>query len=258
MSAIDRADSNPAGAHDVTAIVLSWKRPRNIPLIVRSLLATPAVSRVIVSNNNPHLALPPLPFASKRLSILRATEEKATTERWRIARDTPSRYYLAVDDDIFLRPEQFELLCTALKHDPSVPHGMFGHYQNPDGSWHYNGERAVPVLNRVYACTAEHVRTFHRIADALGAGEGTAMWRRSDWDDIVLSKSGCGEPRIHDLGPYLDCPTQGLTGIAVWRSKGFFPFREAFQSQLQAWQDAHAAASSAAAIGSKTAIGAVC
>ena len=44
-------------------------------------------------------------------------------------------------------------------------------------------------------------------------------------DDIVLSFTGMGRPRIHDLGPLEFCPTSSLKGVALWKENDFFERR---------------------------------
>jgi hypothetical protein len=49
---------------------------------------------------------------------------------------------------------------------------------------------------------------------------------------MFLSFSGDGKPRMHNAGPFVDCPTQGRKGIATWREGGFHREREEMYRQL--------------------------
>jgi hypothetical protein len=44
-------------------------------------------------------------------------------------------------------------------------------------------------------------------------------------DDILLSFSGDGSPKCHNLGLLDNCPTSSEEGIALWKEKGFFDKR---------------------------------
>lgn len=225
--------SNESGG-DTTAIVLNYKRPHNIDAIVRSLLQTPSIKTVIVSNNNPACNIRRwLDIANDRIRIIDQPVRCSTAERYRIAALCDTQYFLAVDDDLFLLPEQYEKVMCALKADPSRVHGVFGQTMQQDGTFQYavRGDTDLDVCNRVYAFTREHVMQFHALVERLHLHGDD--WKRSDWDDIVISFSGAQKPRSHVIGPYLDCPTQGKKGIAVWRRDDFFDERLPLFRRLQ-------------------------
>lgn len=234
MQSMGSLGEPPATGGNVTAIVLSYLRPQNIDAILRSLLHTPSVGQVVLCNNHPDIAIGRfVSVTSPRLRIIQHAKHCGTPERLRIAQDDAARFFLAADDDLFLRPQQYDLLCQALKDDPSRPHGMFGQVMQPDGTFRYavRGDADVDVLNRVYAFTSDHVRRFFEITGQLRFAEDD--WKRSDWDDVVLSFSGRHRPRSHDVGAYLDCPTQGRKDTAVWRRDDFFERRTPLFRRLQ-------------------------
>lgn len=218
-----------------TAIVLGYKRPQNIDLIVRALLQTPAVGKVIVSNNNPSYNLRKwISVQNPRVRLLNPMDQRGTIERFRIASNDSAEFFLAVDDDIFLRPEQFQIVCEALKRESEVPHGIFGELHEGGNVRHavHNYSGPFDVINRVYAFTVEHVHEFFRLVEELGLKD-RSTWHRCYWDDMVLSFSGLAKPQGHDVGEYLDCTTQGKRGVAAWREESFMEGRKPIYKSLE-------------------------
>jgi hypothetical protein len=230
---------NPAARdRDLTAIILSYKRPQNIAPLVGMLLKAPSIRNVIISNNNPDLKMGDwFRIESPRVSIVNQDRARACPIRYQIAQQLESRYFIAIDDDVFLRPSQIETLCAALRADPSRPWGILGmSYDDSSGKMQYNicrpGE--VDILNQVYAFTSDHVRRFFELANALGFGPAHEAWERSNWDDIVISHSGVSRPCVCDVGAVTGCPTGAEPGIAVWKEDGFLAGRLALFQQLRA------------------------
>jgi hypothetical protein len=222
---------------DVTAYVANFLRPQNIPLIVRSLLACPSVGRIIVSNNNPDCRLEEwFQPDSDRVTVLRHAESQSCSKRYLHLQAFPSAFYLILDDDVFLLPPQIEQLLAALHADPSAPHGLYG--QRWMGENFRGGmqqiETSIDVISRIYAFTDMHLQEIFRIADAVGHPADSEYWNVSQFDDMFLSFSGMNKPRIHNVGPFTDCPTQGKKGTATWRRDGFHRGREEMYQHLSA------------------------
>lgn len=226
----------PSTNGDVVAYVANFNRPQNIAPIVRSLLACPSINRIIVSNNNPACDLDRWfsPMSDRITVLSHATPQRCVVRHLHL-KQFPSPFYVMIDDDIFLLPSQIEQLLTELRNDPSVPHGIFG--QVWEGEHFRQGvmrtNEDVDVINRVYAFTAaQHAETLKRIASMQPTDSSEA--RTFGWcDDVLLSVHGSSKPRIHDIGPMVDCPTQGKKGIAVWREDDFFASREALYKRLR-------------------------
>ncbi len=219
---------------DVTAIILNYKRPQNVELIVRALLLTPSVKRVIVSNNDHKCDLSRwIECRHPKIEIIEKPTITSGIQRHVVARKSGEELFLMVDDDLFLSPEQYEIICQGMKADRSRPHGMFGECVRPDGSFEHalRGDQTVDVFNRVYACTRTQNERFWQLA-ALLESFGSDAYRRNTWQDLVLSFSGEHRPLLHEIGPYLDCPTQGNATVAAWRRQGFFDDRKVLYDQL--------------------------
>lgn len=225
----------PSTNGDVTAYVANFHRPQNIALIVRSLLACPSINRIIVSNNNPasHLARWFHP-SSDHVTILQHDTAQSCSMRHVHLNAFPSPFYLIIDDDLFLLPNQIEGVLKELRADPSRPHGLFG--QQRDGEGFRMGmqrlNQDIDVISRMYAFTAAHHENFFRVAAEAGMPEGHPDWSLSSFDDVILSFTGTKKPRMHDVGPLVDCPSQGAKSVATWRTNGFFERRDSVYRQL--------------------------
>jgi hypothetical protein len=225
-----------AGRGEVTVILPSFRRPWNMELLARSALGAPSVGKIIVSHHNPSVDLrSQFSLHDPAVDLRSTTTARPTAWRWKIAREEGARFVLVMDDDVFLLPQQIERLCRFLLADPSVPHGVFGQLRRADGSFQHAihaWNREVDVLNRVYAASALHIERFFATLDALGMRDHPDLWSHSLCDDMILSCTGIGRPRIHDVGPFLDCPTQASAAIACWMQEGFHGYRENFFERL--------------------------
>ena len=230
----------PARDRDCTAIILSYKRPQNIAPLVGLLLQAPSIRHVVVSNNNPAVKMIDwVRIESSRVSVIEQPTAGASPTRYRIALEHDSPLFVAVDDDVFLRPSQIERLCATLRADPSRPCGIIGSlYDESSGVMRYGVTRPgdADIINQAYAFTPGHVRRFFELAILLGFGSTHQAWGRSTWDDIVISHSGLSKPRICDVGSFTECPTNSEPGIAEWQEAGFHQFRLSLFQRLRALQ----------------------
>jgi Glycosyl transferase family 64 domain len=207
------------------AIVLSYKRPQNIGRIVESLLATPGIQRVIVSNNNPDVDLGDW-FRARdaRVEVRIQPKHEHCIKRFEIAMETKFDLFLCPDDDVFLSPQQYERLLSILRSDSQRVHGIFGEIPSfgPEGIRLGGGitgiDCEVDILNCCYAYTHAHAQ---RMFDLLrGAGIDDSEGAKH-LDDVYLSFAGEGRPLCHDLGPFEKCTTSDLPGIATWTEPEF-------------------------------------
>jgi hypothetical protein len=224
--------------HPFTIILQSYKRPWNIEPMVRMFLRFECIEQVIVSNNNPDVVLR-LPLTDGRLKVINQSHQYPASMFALLARDAAqddARFFLAVDDDLFLFPHQLAALMQSLLQDPSIPHGVVGQIRTDTGEWlhHRTGDRVVDVLNRAYAFTADHIYRYMQILDRLGYSSDEAKAQLPFGSDMILSKSGKDRPRIHDVGRLLSCPTNAKPGIARFKDAGFSAFREKLWSELAA------------------------
>lgn len=241
------------GEPKLTVILLSYNRVRNMQPIVRGLLRSGVVERIIVSNNNPSYRIGEwISLRDERLELVDQPHKTAPGIRFEFARKAPGSYFLSVDDDVFLTPRQVQRLFQELRANPRMPHGIQGEnyvgMNAPPGPgqkvrripWDLGlqrAERETDVLNCVYAFTREHVEEMFRLAGQLGRDVATL----GNGEDILLSCSGQGRPRIHDLGRVLMCLSAHQLGVATYRTREhFFQEREELLFSLRALQDKRA------------------
>ncbi len=226
----------------LTVVMLSFARPRNIQPIAESVLRCDFVERLVIVNNEPRTRLEDyVRIASSRLTILHPQTPGLPGRRFEIARELPGVYFLAIDDDTLLRAEQIEALFRALIADSAVPHGVIGQVihspveQQTVLPFRLVERRAdrVDILNRVYLFTAAHIDRFFSLSAAI---DGLTPERGSLGlaDDLILSFSGSGYPRIHDVGRVLYFPSSDDPNTACWLQPGFHERRRGVYRDLVA------------------------
>ena len=226
----------PLSAPKAAAVLLSYKRPKNLPWISRSLLKNDFVSRVIVSNNNPEMRMEDwFDFSDPRLEIVNQDVRRRAGYRYEIAKDLTEDYFIFIDDDIFLRPSQIATLYKALLENPASAHGVWGQrfYKDGDGfSWKSgvsNFEGELDVINRAYFLTRHHARNFLQLLHKL---EIERVVDLKFGDDMILSFSGKNRPMCHDVGFLIDCPSKDADDVAIWKENEFFNYRSGLYERL--------------------------
>ena len=150
------------------------------------------------------------------------------TKRFEIASNQNHDYFFCPDDDLFLSERQISTLIAHVKNDPSVPHGMAGQIKTfVDQSTAlcsgvFGIDCEVEILNRSYFFTKAHVTKMLELSTLIGL---PSINEARFMDDVLLSFSGTGLPRCHDIGPVDDCETSHVPGIATWKEDGFENFR---------------------------------
>ncbi len=198
----------PRDDADLTLVLPSYGRPQNLALSVRLALAAPSVRRIVVVNDHPGVRLARwIEARDPRLTIVDRAVRVGPVARYLAARESGGELFLSVDDDLFLLPSAIERLGARLRADPSVPHGLYG--QRFDGRRLIDNlarvEARVDVLNRAYAFTRAHLDAYFELLEALSIDPEDPRASVGLDDDLVLSFAGEGLPRIHELGPWLDC-----------------------------------------------------
>ncbi|MDY7094468.1 MAG: hypothetical protein SX243_15970 [Acidobacteriota bacterium] len=238
------------GPERCCVVLLSYRRPANIPLLVESFLRCDFVGQVVVSNNNPEVDLsgPLAVFDDPRLELIQ--QPKATKQgiRFALAQRHAGRFdfFFSPDDDRFLLPSQLRQLFAALVAEPEVPHGIEGEVRVQRGDWEGYPFRVGSVdngradhLTGYYAFTRLHLRRALETFEKLGWKE---LDKVGNGEDIVLSFAGDDRPRIHDLGKILECESWSLAGVATWMTHDdFFEQRKDLHDRLQERRTSYAA-----------------
>jgi hypothetical protein len=219
----------------LTAVLLSWKRPQNIDLIARSLLLTPSVGRVVVSNNNPEVPIREwISVRSPRLETVEQPRPRGSASRLWIAREAGKGPFLLIDDDFFLYPRVLERLCRGFLESPSAPRGIIGQLWDAEksrlSSGHFGFDGELDVLNRIYLLSEEQMERSFAILGELGMKTEEEIVH----EDLLLSFSGEGRPRCQAAGGYRDCLSYAEAGVAVMRRPGFHRSRNELFLKLRA------------------------
>ena len=200
-----------------TVVLLSWRRAPNLNLLATLAARAPYVERVVVSNNNPRVRIADhLVVRSPKLILIDQPRETPPGIRVPLALQYPGELFIFLDDDVFPTPHQLTRLYSALVRQPEVPHGYAGLRHLPlsdtspafkQGDW--NTE--VQMLFRLYLCSRAVLERYLELAERLGIVHAEF----GNGEDILLSFSGAGRPRIHAIGHVLRCATSDLPGVAI-------------------------------------------
>ncbi len=217
------------------AVLTSFGRPENMPWLIAAFLRAPFVCEILLLNNNASVPMKKLlPCKDPRIVPIQALRNDPVAWRLVHAAARPWSYFLIVDDDVFLQPQQIVALARKLVDAPECPHGVLGDIWEPDGVsgsrrvWPRAQDVAVDDLLRVYALSNEHLREAMRLMKT--AGEAGLDF--SFCDDLLISCSGTQRPRIHDVGQWVNCLSSGDTEVALFRTAPRFDEK---RRQLRRW-----------------------
>lgn len=212
----------------LTVIVLNHKRPENVGQIAQYILRAGFVGKLIISNNSQEYSIENyIKVKDPRLVLINQTEPSGVGISFELAREYPSRYYLRVDDDIFLNPSQLQWIYWNLRQFADRPHGIFGAAfapgNNPEQKWPFvhrrNADASVAILNGLFAFTREHLEEYFHLCALLNiTNQKTLM----NGEDIILSFSGNKKPLIHNIGPIWECASEASPGVALHQSRPRF------------------------------------
>jgi hypothetical protein len=104
-----------------SAILLSWQRPANIPLVVESIRSFNGVDEVIVWNNNGAE-----PLTVHGATVINAPRNFGCFARFTAATLAKHENLWFQDDDLILTPDQFDLIRAAYAFDKERLYGAFG------------------------------------------------------------------------------------------------------------------------------------
>jgi hypothetical protein len=207
-----------------TVILLSHNRPQNLPLLVNGALKNAFVRKVVVSNSNRTVRIADW-VKSRDPRLVMVDEVKPTRPGYRfvLAVQETGDYFLSVDDDIFLTPQQWAKYFQCLLANEAVAHGLTGNLYKPgsassNGSpfHHVSGENTeVDVLIGAYAFTRRQLDRLFELARRLDLGDVTNL---ANGEDVLLSFAGERRPQIHDVGNVFCCASTSLEGVALWRT----------------------------------------
>lgn len=215
----------PAPPAEVAIIVTNYKRPQNLPRIVRQCLESTYRPDVIVIDNADDDSLrDALDLSSGRVDYRPNYGNVGAGHRFTVAAGLPHRTVIALDDDLFLTAKQIDRLIEAYETDPGRVHGVWGEaIVRKDGKafienakFGMNGE--IDIVDRAYAFDPALAAVARDMVGRLGFAD----WiEAAPADDVLLSFASDRKPRIHDFGALENCATSDAEGIAQWRQKNF-------------------------------------
>lgn len=227
------------GGGDVLVILPSYGRPENLELAVQLALRCPDVGHVVVRNDHPDLRIADrIAVRHARLELIDLRRRTGPVGRYFEAQRLGAERCVSIDDDLFLPPAFLSGLVQRLREHPAIPHGVYGQRWNgrrfTDNLARFDGE--VDLLNRVYAFTREHVARYFELTASLGLDLDDPSVSIALDDDVILGFCGASRPRIHDMGAFLDCPSERARGLARWRRPEAERVRRELFERLLAFQ----------------------
>lgn len=162
----------------ISVVLLSWKRPKNIPIILKNLYSVRRIDEIILWNNNPEITLV---YKHPKLHIINSPKNYGTLIRHCLAGTLKNQNIMFQNDDLYHTGEQIEKLFAEYIKDTSRIYGPLGRnlknykYIKKD-SW---GNVDI-VIGRT---TMFHKRHLYKFFKYLGPWSGVFE------DDILFSLS---------------------------------------------------------------------
>jgi hypothetical protein len=220
----------------LAVIILNYKRPQNIGRIVaaaREALPEAPIHIYDQSEREDFRLRDDIPW--EEVWVQHAKVNGGSGARLMLATRLPFEFYVAIDDDTFLSPQQVRRLAELVRGESDRAHGVYGQRLEliegkiawRNGMWGIDG--AVSILNLAYAFSRNQAAAAMELAMRLGL----ATWVDIGLlDDVMLSCASVKPPLCHNLGGIEQCPTSSQPGIAQWVEAKFAERRDAAANQL--------------------------
>lgn len=199
-------------------------RMADIDAQIGNILKCDFVEKLVISNHNPDVDLEQkVRVRDGRLVFWRQDVRRGCGYRWLVASELDPEYLIVIDDDMLFFPSQLAKLFRHLVNDPTMPHGISGFLRRDGGVLEYREREnlSVDYLCETYAVTREHLRRFLAFRSMV-AGDGDVLEMiETAADFMVISRTGAGSPRIHDVGRLFKSATFKQSGVAVHKRDGF-------------------------------------
>jgi hypothetical protein len=214
------------GPQKLTVLVTYYNpvRMKHTEPQVRNILKCDFVEKLIISNHNPDIRIEDrVRIRDMRLVLMNQEIRRGCGYRWSIANQFDPEYLVVVDDDILLFPGQLAKLFMHLVHEPEIPHGFTGFRQLENNEFEYRAKENITVdfLCEIYALTGSHLKQYTTLKNLVARNDTLTEMIENTADFMVISRTGSQNPKIHNVGPLLRCPTFNKTGVAVHKEKGF-------------------------------------
>lgn len=91
----------------LSVVLLSWKRQKNIPVILKNLYFSKRIDEIVLWNNNPDVGFR---YTHPKLQVINSPRNYGTLIRYCLAGNLKNQNILFQDDDLFHTKEQIEIL----------------------------------------------------------------------------------------------------------------------------------------------------
>ena len=168
----------------VSAVVLNWKRPANVHLILDSWRASGLIDQAIVWNNNPDTD-----FRHDWATVVNASPDLGLYTRFAAVALAAHPTVLVQDDDVHLPSSTISALLDAWTAQPRILHGLFGRGPRNDGSYarDLEGDQPAPIiLTRALVTQRRHAARFFHAAPLFEHLQ-TGSTPQGNGEDIIFS-----------------------------------------------------------------------
>ena len=213
--------------HKVTVLLTYYhpERMNHIDSLVRNFLKCTFVEKIVITNHNPNIKIEKkINVRNDRLICINQDVRRGNGYRWRVANTLDGEYFIVIDDDVLLFPDQLKMLFQHLISEPAIPHGYTGqlHLRNDDFEYHERENIEVDYLCELYAVSKYHVKRYAEIERILSDQETALVdFVERFADHIVISQTTAHNPKIHKISRLLRSETFKTPGIATHKDEHF-------------------------------------
>ena len=213
--------------HKITVITptFSHERLKNVKRQIKILLKCAFIERIIISNHNPQVRIEEaINIVDNRLILIDQADRRGCGYQWVVVNSYQPKFIFSIDDDILLFPSQLARVLEELIKHPEVPHGIAGWYRS---DYKRNCETEVNNLTQFYAITDKHLEKYFALVKEISFRDEKFRELIEFWgDDLLISKTGNGLPRIHKIGIFIQDRTATKPGVATYTKNGFLIYRK--------------------------------
>lgn len=199
-------------------------RMEHIEPQIRNILKCSFIDKLVISNHNPEVDVEEkVKVKDKRLVFLSQDVRRGCGYRWLIANNLNPEYLIVVDDDVLFFPAQLARLFKHLINEPDIPHGISGFVRlaNDELEYHEKENMTVNFLCEAYAVTRNHLKRYMEFKQLVAENKTVNEMIDSAADFMVISQTGSGNPKIHNVGRLFKSLTFRQTGVAVHKEESF-------------------------------------
>ncbi|WP_289020359.1 glycosyltransferase [uncultured Ornithinimicrobium sp.] len=168
----------------ISAVILNWRRPDNVRLILDEWRASGIIDEAIVWNNNPSS-----PFCHEWGTVINTNCDMGLYTRFAAVALARHGVVWIQDDDVLVPADTIRMVLEAWRQEPAVLHGLFGRAPRADGTYALElleDCEAPMILTRALMTARSNAATFFA---AIGEFEELQMSSdpRGNGEDIVFS-----------------------------------------------------------------------